>query len=153
MFEPMPMPNRKRCWGRVASPIHATKGYDARTDEQTYRRTDMRTDRRTDRLLASLARLLASLVPLLANSAHFARTACAALALPLLASLAPRADHERRGGAEREDRVSVLRAAERRHELVAAQHAGQRVRTEQSGGEEEVLDGGRRASTRKKAVG
>ena len=86
MFEPMPMPNRKRCWGRVASPIHATKGYDARTDEQTNRRTDLRTDTRTDKLLASLARLLASLVPLLAHSARFARTACS-LRLHCLCSL------------------------------------------------------------------
>ena len=36
MFEPIPMPNRRRCLGRVASPTHATKGYK-RTDIQTHR--------------------------------------------------------------------------------------------------------------------
>ena len=100
-------------------------------DVQTYRRTHKQTDRparsrgysrrscrcslRSHHLLASLA-LPAPL-----------RSHCLLASLPLppalLASLAPRAGHDRRSGAEREDCISVLRAADRRHELVAAQHA------------------------------
>ena len=62
---PVPMPKRRRSWGRVASPTHATKGYK-RTDIQTHRQQNRQRDScwrgsRIARIAARISRTACSL--------------------------------------------------------------------------------------------